>query len=87
MNDKVVPDDIGLFIAERIESVAELEALLILRQNAPKKWDARTLAGRLYISEAQTGELLRVLCDKGIAKVEAGEPSQYHYDPATRDLA
>jgi hypothetical protein len=87
MTDEVVPEDIGHFIIDRLESVAELEALLMLRQVAPKQWDARALAGRLYISETQTEELLSTLCEKGLAKVEAAEPPLYRYEPATPELA
>jgi hypothetical protein len=86
MSSNAFPEDIARFIADRIDSVAELEALLILRQSAPSPWDARTLAGRLYIGEAQADSVLRALCDKGLAKLESGSDSQYQYCPASRDL-
>jgi len=82
----LLPDDIALFIAERIDSVAELEGLLILRQDPQTKWHVNALASRLYINEGDTAELLRLLCDAGLAVKEAGDPPTYSYAPTSAEL-
>ena len=84
--NEVIPDDIALFITQRIGTLAELEGLLILRQDRHKKWDARSLATRLYLTEAQTVELLGLLCGNGLAAMEAGGPPLYSYSPASPEL-
>jgi hypothetical protein len=85
--DNLLPDDIALFIAERIDSVAELEGLLILRHDPHTKWHVNALASRLYINEGDTAELLRLLCDAGLAVKEAGDPPTYYYAPTSAELA
>jgi hypothetical protein len=82
----VIPDDIAAFVTERISSVAELEGLLILRQDAQTKWRSQDLAGRLYIKEKEADELLRSLCETGLAARDSGEQPFYCYRPASEDL-
>lgn len=84
MTDSVIPEKLTFFILDKIDSVTELEALLILRQDANMEWDASGLAMRLYISEAQTTELLRALCEKGLTI--ADERQQYRYCPGSPEL-
>jgi hypothetical protein len=84
MTNSVIPEKLTLFILDKIESVTELEALLILRQDAAREWDASTLAVRLYISEAHTTELLRGLCHKGFTVTT--ERQQYRYCPGSPEL-
>jgi biotin operon repressor len=84
MTNSVIPENLILFVLDKIESVTELEALLILRQDANRKWGAPVLAERLYISQAQTAELLRALCDKGFTI--ADERQEYRYCPDSPEL-
>jgi hypothetical protein len=87
MDEKVIPDRIVQFILERIESVAELEGLLLLKEDPRKSWTARALADRLYLNESQTEELLRVLCTKGLAVAGPGNPPDYAYRPESSELS
>jgi hypothetical protein len=82
----VIPDDVAAFVTERISSVAELEGLLILRHDAQTKWRARDLASRLYIKEKEADELLRSLCEIGLAARDGGEQPLYCYRPASEEL-
>jgi hypothetical protein len=87
MTEQFIPEDVERFVLEKIDSVAQLEALLLLRANPEKDWSARLLAGRLYISEEQTGELLLVLRAQGFVIVNAHDPSLYRFQPAGPELA
>jgi hypothetical protein len=82
----VIPADVVQFITERIGCVAELEAVLILRQNPEMKWSSQTLASRLYVPVATAEELLQLLCQSGFAAGEVDQPPLYRYQPATTDL-
>jgi hypothetical protein len=82
----IIPDDIARFIEERIDSVGALEGLLLLRESPQERWGVRALASRLYISEADTEEILRVLCLNGLTTSDAGEPPRYSYAPQTSEL-
>jgi hypothetical protein len=85
MSDSVIPDDIAQFILEKIDSVAQLEALLLLRNDATEKWSAQALAKRLYISDKETAELLERLCADGFL-VASSNPPLYHYQPGSQEV-
>lgn len=79
MPERVIADDVRLFILASIDSVAQMEALMLLRVNAGSGWTAAAIAQRLYITEAEVVPLLDRLCAQGIVTAEAGE---YVYRPA-----
>jgi|SRR5690242_13814282 hypothetical protein len=60
-----IPADLREFILGYIDSIAQLEALLLLRHDPYKTWDADSVAGRLYISAREASELLKRLADDG----------------------
>jgi hypothetical protein len=66
MADNFVPDELRDFILKRIDSVAQIEALLLLRSSAGSSWNVSGLAKRLYISESQAAEALNRLCASGL---------------------
>jgi hypothetical protein len=86
MTGQFIPDDIAQFILEKIDSVAQLEALLLLRSRPEDKWSVQALACRLYIDETQTAGLLTYLCAEGFAVAVAGEPAVYQYQPSSSEL-
>lgn len=57
MNEPLSPN-IREFIAQQIESVAQLEALLLLRQDSGRSWNAEDLSRRLYLSEQMCRAML-----------------------------
>lgn len=62
MADPYVPDVIREFIIKRIDSIAQIEALLLIRSNPQEKWNAAQIAARLYVSEAEASDALERLC-------------------------
>jgi len=85
MSDPVIPDIVHRLILERIDSVAQLEALLLLRSE-PQDWDAARVAGRLYVSSGEAALLLSSLQARGLFNMN-GESGVYRYEPATPELA
>ena len=61
------PAELRQFIANQVESIAQLEALLILRQDAGQAWRAESLAQRLYITPEMTEAILADLVRRGFA--------------------
>ena len=45
-----IPDDVRDFVVKFIDSVAEIEALLLLRRENMLAWSAGSVAERLYVS-------------------------------------
>jgi hypothetical protein len=70
MTDESIPADLREFILRYIDSVAHLEALLLLRANADTNWDTATIAQRLYTTEQQAAEVLAQLCSDGLLTCE-----------------
>ncbi|MGH7823710.1 MAG: hypothetical protein ACREQ7_00805 [Candidatus Binatia bacterium] len=84
--NSVIPDDVAQFILERIDSVAAMEALLLLRSDPVQEWSVEELAKRLYISEQQTADVVASLCAHEIFVAILSGPPRYRYQPASKDL-
>lgn len=72
MADDPIPGDLRDFILRYIDSVAHLEALLLLRANPETAWNPPAVAARLYTSAEQAGEVLAQLCDERLLDCEGG---------------
>lgn len=83
MTDEAVPADLREFIAKYIDSVAELEALLLLRNNPNERWDIANVAKRLYTTEHMVDSALTRLCEQGILTQKDG---LYRFEPQSPDL-
>jgi hypothetical protein len=46
-----IPPELKQFIAQHVESLAQLEALLLMHREPQRDWDCAELARALYISE------------------------------------
>ena len=66
MSDPELSADLRRFILTSIPSVPYLEAVLLLRAESEKEWDASQLARRLYVPERTGSELLELLRSSGI---------------------
>lgn len=86
MAEDPIPVEIKLFILKSIDSIAQLEALLLLRSNQSEEWDAGNVAKRLYISEQETALLLRRLCDESFIVATSNQPLRYQYQPRSTEL-
>lgn len=66
MADDLIPDDLRDFILKYFDSIAQLEALLLLRENPSEKWTAEAIAKRLYIDARQATSILSRLREDGL---------------------
>ena len=69
-----IPNDIRQFILANIDSIAQLEALLLLRANTQEEWSVAAVAKRLYITEQETAPLLAGLCERELIVIGPGNP-------------
>ena len=81
-----VPADVREYIADNIDSVAELEALVLIRQDPQVEWSVSALAERLYIGLEQAGEVALKLCSLGVTSENGRDPVTYQYRPARPGL-
>lgn len=87
MTNGIIPDDVQQFLMQYIDSVAQLEALLLLRADARAEWPTAEVAGRLYVSEREAAPLLQRLHADGFLAAEGDSAPRYRYQPASPELA
>ena len=83
-----LPADVQRFIADQIDTVPHLEALLLLWEGAPASWSTEQLAARIYVSPDDGERILADLRRRKLVRTSDEEPARYAYDPAwdTGDL-
>ncbi len=72
MADDLIPLEVREFIQTYIESIADLEALLLLARTSGTKWTAASVAKQLYVEEALAAEVLERLCAGRLTQCEDG---------------
>jgi hypothetical protein len=78
------PAELASFIDQHVKSLAELETLLLLRQNAEQSWTAAEVAKALYTSAETCARQLADLARRGFFARSEGESYRYH--PVHEDL-
>jgi hypothetical protein len=86
MGNDFISGDVEEFIRKRIDSVAQLEALLLVRSDPEAEWSVGMLAKRLYTSEVQAIESVEALYSDGLLIRRAGPPVLYQYQPGSNEL-
>jgi hypothetical protein len=86
MSSDLIPGDVKQFILDNIDSVAQLEGLLLLRGSPETPWNLTAIAQRLYIDEQQTAGLLGSLCIRGFLTIKEAAFPVYCYQPSSSDL-
>ena len=79
MMSELIPDDVRKFILEYIDSVADLEALLLLRKDAGQHWTVEAVSERLYVDAATAANVLARLASGGLC-IRNG--NAYRYQPS-----
>jgi len=88
MTGLAVSKNVLQFVAEQIDTVPQLECLVLLYQHESRAWLAEELSARIYVSPQSVGAILEILQRRGLLTVE-GEPPRYRFNPhgpANRDL-
>jgi len=78
-----VPEHVRRFIVEAIDSVPELEALLLLRTHRDRTWSPEDAGARLYVSVPVARHVLSSLTARGLLVSDAGA---FRYAPSSADL-
>ena len=81
--DDIEPE-LRAFVAEKIPSVAQLEAILLLLGDPQKSWTAVDASRALYISPEMAAGLLAELSARGLARVDPD--AHYRYGPAAEEM-
>jgi hypothetical protein len=85
--EPVVPLDVQHFVLERIGSIAQLEALLMMRNAPDTWWPSSSMAERLYVSERVCRAELDALKAQGLLLGRQDDIGWcFRYAPSTGEL-
>jgi hypothetical protein len=80
-----IPDDVARFINANIDSVEQLEILLLLRASGTKEWTAESIARELRINPDSAGMRLAMMRGQGLLALVDEAGGTYRYEPASAD--
>ena len=80
MTGAAISQQVLQFVAEQIDTVPQLECLLLLYQHRSRIWIAEEVAARIYISPQVAREILEMLHRRGLIAAE-GDPPRYRFHP------
>lgn len=78
--------EVKRFINEHINSVFQVEVLLLLHSQKEKAWSAEAVDRELGIGLEEAQIQLDDLCSRGLFATEEGHPSTCRYSPASDQL-
>ena len=86
MGEHEIPNHVRAFVTEHVDSVLQLELLLLLRSDAGRRWSAAELAQELRIDAAWAAGQLDELCRHGLLHCEPADRPTYRFAPKSPDL-
>jgi hypothetical protein len=85
--EPIVPLEVQQFVLERIGSIAQLEALLLMRNAPDTWWPSSAMAERLYVSERVCRFELEALKMQGLVLAKQDDVGWwFRYSPSTGEL-
>lgn len=82
MTSPAIPDNVLHFIAAKIDSVPQLEVLLLLFDDPGRAWSEDEIASRIYQPRDAAEQILQALQRRQLATAEGVRPVRYRYDAA-----
>jgi hypothetical protein len=79
-----LPEDVHRFVHQNIESVEQLEVLLLLWRTPERGWTSDDVATAVYSHPTSVVRRLAMLLGQGLLRER--EPGCYQYAPRTADL-
>jgi predicted ArsR family transcriptional regulator len=83
----MLPPSVRRFVQRRIDTVEQLEILLLLQHHADRSWNAARVADALQLTEPAAAEHLEALGRRDLLDVRLSSDVVYRYSPATAELA
>jgi len=80
-------EEVYRFILNQIDSVPQMEALLLVWESRPKKWAESEIAERLYVSTDAVRNIMQELVRRRLLAADTQQSArQYFYEPKSEDL-
>jgi len=74
-----IPAEVLDFLSRFIDSIPELEALLLMSEHAHSPWNETAVAARIYVSPASARSILEALQRR---RLVSASPEGFRFDPA-----
>lgn len=88
MADSRVPADVQSLLLDQLESLDQLEILLLLQRRSLEDWSPQQVADELQMRASVVEEELLVLAERGLlAVVGTAEESRFRYGSVSTELA
>jgi hypothetical protein len=81
-----LPEEVRRFIVDHIDSVEQLEILLLLHGQRARTWTAESVARELRIAPISAGERLEEFVRGSVLSRADGTPVEYRYAPGSSKL-
>jgi predicted ArsR family transcriptional regulator len=80
-------EEVYRFILNQIDSVPQMEALLLVWESRPKRWAESEIAERLYVSTDAVRNIMQELVRRRLVAVDTQQSArQYFYESKSEDL-
>lgn len=86
MSDEGIPQEARAFITEHIDSVLQLELLLLLHVRRDHDFGAAEVVEELRIDSTWAAAALDDFCARGVLTCTEGSPRRYRYAPKSAEL-
>ena len=83
--DNDIPAHVLRFVAESIDTVPQLETLLMMNDAPDRGWTIPEVASHNYITEQRAEEILNALRRRGLVAPEDSSP-RFRFTPATNEV-
>lgn len=82
-----IPANVRTLVVQLIDSVVQLEALLLLHADPQRAWAPEDMAKELRIEAAGAQDQLTILASRGLVGIVDPDTGTYHYGPSSPELA
>ena len=86
MNDSGIPPDVRQLIADHIDSVLQLEILLLLQGQPQKEFSVQEVVTELRVDVSFVSEQLANLCARGMLVCTNEASKTYRYGPRSAEM-
>lgn len=86
MPNSGIPPHVKTLILDHIDSVGQLDVLLLLQRDPKKKWRAASVASELRTDPTWAMDQLEILHARGLLQTIPGPEPAYFYHPSTPAL-
>jgi hypothetical protein len=86
MADDAIPAEVRQFLARYIQTVEQLEILLLVSNDPGKCWTISEVYSVIRSSEASVAQRLETFTAAGFLQVLPGPPVTYQYQPVSGEL-